>query len=145
MRQRLWRDNGRDSIIRTRSPSRHSPRSSCAMKRLRRLIRLAYNGCWTRRSTCTTTVLVILAATTVPSRRLTRSRTGSPRPLSRDQRENPRQFAPRLAVTGGVVKLVGPQLEPQTENFLSRFALLDAQISDAHLLKFVKLQRPRPP
>src|SRR5208282_2302870 len=101
------------------------------------------------RSTLTTTVLVILAETTVPSRRLVRSRIAFLHSRVRgsflpEHGQNPRQLAPRLAQRRGVVELIGAELQAQPEDLLTRFALLDLQVAGAHLTEFIKLQR-RPP
>src|SRR5208283_6242761 len=139
-RQRLFLESGRDSIICTRSPSLHSPRSSCAMKRVLRRTRLPYKACSTMRSTLTTTVLAILADTTVPSRRLIRSRIGHllarrgrAARLLAEQSHDERQLAACAPIAGVIIQLIGAQLEPQPENFLARLALLDAQIGRGHL------------
>src|SRR5579875_2186065 len=59
---------GRHSAIRTRSPSRHSPFSSCACSRVERRSSLPYRPCWPRRSTSTVTVFCALLLVTRPSR-----------------------------------------------------------------------------
>src|SRR5262249_10168610 len=142
-RQRLLRDNGRVSMMSTRSPSPHSLRSSCARYRLRWRIRFPYSGCSTNRSTCTTTVLIILAATTVPSRRLTRSRIGSllcRRGFLPEHGQDSRQLAARLSQRRRVVELAGLKLQSEPEDFLARLAFLDLQVGRAHLPEFIKLQ-----
>src|ERR1035437_9806808 len=103
------------------------------------------------RSTLTRTVLVILADTTVPSRRLILSRIGyllvrrghTARLLAEPSHDE-RQVAARAPIAGVIIQLIGAQLEPQPENFLARLALLDAQIRRGHLPSFIKLQG-RPP
>src|SRR5215469_61699 len=104
------------------------------------------------RSTMTSTVLVILADTTVPSRRLIRSRIaclpvrrGLAPLLFAEQSQNQRQLAPRAPIGGVIVELIGAQLEPQPENLFARLALLDAKIGRGHLPEFVKLQDRLPP
>src|SRR6185312_7755818 len=69
-RQRLVDDSGRVSINSTRSPTTAALASSCALSLLVRRMTLPYNGCLTRSSTATTTVLSILSLTTRPSRTL---------------------------------------------------------------------------
>src|ERR1700687_1158992 len=106
------------------------------------------------RSTLTTTVLVILAETTVPSRRLIRSRifcllvrrarsallrTRSASLLS-EQSHNSRKLAARAPIARVIVELIGAQLEPEPEHFLARFTLLHTQVGLGHLPEFVKLQ-----
>src|SRR5262249_17297511 len=66
--QRLSCDSGRVSMMRTRSPTRHWLRSSCALYRTRRARYLRYFPCRTRRDTATITVLSIRSDTTTPSR-----------------------------------------------------------------------------
>src|SRR5687768_12918469 len=53
--------------MRTRSPSRTSPASSCAAKRLRTRTTFLYSGCSRRRSTVTMTVRACFAETTTPT------------------------------------------------------------------------------
>src|SRR5713226_7468446 len=103
------------------------------------------------RSTLTTTVLVILAETTVPSRRLIRSRIlcllfrrARSASLFRQQSHNPRKFATRAPIARVIVELIGAQLEAKPEHFLARFTFFYAQVGLAHLPEFVKLQG-RPP
>src|SRR5215472_16579029 len=118
-------------MMSTRSPSPHSLRSSCTMYRLRWRIRFPYSGCSTRRSTCTTMVLVILAATTVPSRRLTRSRIvplRGRRTLLPEHGQDSRQLAARFSKRRGVVELTGFKLQPQAEDFFARLAFLDLEV-----------------
>ena len=62
-RQRFWRDMGRVSCSRTRSPSRASLTSSCAYRRRVRWSVLPYRRWRTRSTTATTTVLSIFVAT----------------------------------------------------------------------------------
>src|SRR5579875_2565195 len=91
------------------------------------------------------------AETTVPSRRLIRCRIAAPlrRPgagrLFSNQRQNPRQLAPRLAIIRRIIELIGSELEPQPENLLARLAFLDPEIGGTHLPEFAKLQGPAPP
>src|SRR5690349_16470377 len=66
-RQFLVFDNGAHSVMRTRSPSLHSPFSSCACTLVERRTTLPYSGCCTWRSSSTVTVFVILLLTTRPS------------------------------------------------------------------------------
>src|SRR5579872_7513336 len=131
-------------MISTRSPSWHSPRSSCAMKRVRWRIRLPYSGCCTRRSTRTTTVLAALAETTTPTRCLTRSRIARLASVRRavrarrsiflpQQGHDTRQFLARAPIVRRIVELVGAQLELEAENFLARLALLEPQVAGVHL------------
>src|SRR5262249_51339284 len=70
--QRLSRDRGRVSMMRTRSPTPHLFVSSCALYFTRCVRYLRYLPWRTRRATTTTTVLFILSDTTVPSRCLRR-------------------------------------------------------------------------
>src|ERR1700730_7187891 len=124
-RHRLFFDSGWLSTIATRSPSAHLPFASCAMRRRRCLVRLPYIGCSTRRSTWTTTVLVILAETTVPSRRLIRSRIACFRLrlglafFLAKHGHQPRQLAARLLVTARIFELIGAQLETEAEQLLA--------------------------
>src|ERR1039458_7194738 len=87
------------------------------------------------RSTLTRTVLVILADTAVPSRRLILSRIGyllvrrgRAARLLAEQSHDERQLAARAPIAGVIIQLIGAQLEAQAENFLARLVLLDAQI-----------------
>src|SRR5208337_464933 len=74
------------------------------------------------RSTLTRTVLVILADTTVPSRRLILSRIGyllvgrgRAARLLAEQSHDERQLAARAPIAGMIVQLIGAQLEAQAE------------------------------
>src|SRR5208337_558267 len=105
------------------------------------------------RSTRTTTVLVILAETTVPSRRLIRSRIAYlliffgrsvAARLFAEQSHDERQLTARAAIAGVIIELIGAQLEAEAENFLARLAFFYTQIGRGHLAQFVKLQG-RPP
>src|SRR5208283_800597 len=104
-------------------------------------------GCSTRRSTWTTTVLVILAETTVPSRRLIRCRISCLRArvaglafFLSNHGEQPRQIATRLFVVARIFHLIGPQLQAEAKQLLAHLAFLDAQVGRRHLSDFVKLQ-----
>ena len=67
-RQRLERDSGRVSSMRTRSPTEQTPLSACAANFVSRLTVFRYTGCVVRRSTATMTVFSILSLITRPTR-----------------------------------------------------------------------------
>ena len=65
-RQAFVRDIGRHCTSDTASPTLHPSVSSCACIRVDRRMYFLYRGCFTRRSTSTVTVLLILLLSTRP-------------------------------------------------------------------------------
>src|SRR5260364_36013 len=61
-------ENGRVSLISTRSPSLYALASSCAWYFFARTTYFPYRGCFTRRFTSTATVLFLLLLTTSPTK-----------------------------------------------------------------------------
>src|SRR4051812_6428523 len=140
-RQRLSFDVGRVSTIRTVSPILQALSSSCALYLTWRVTYLPYLACFTRRSTWTTTVFIILFDVTTPTRDLGRPRSMviSSLRLAPDaqrtlalQRESARELLLRLGQVGGGIQPATPQLHPHVEDLPLQVHDLGVQVRLRH-------------
>src|SRR6266850_3038119 len=122
IRQRFCFEIGRVSSMRTRSPTRLSLFSSCALSCFDIRMTRWYRGWRNTRSILTTRVFCIASDTTTPSR-LFRSPTGPALPLA-EHGVGPRQISPRLAQPRRVLGHPRRELEPEIEDLFRELACL---------------------
>src|SRR5438093_4799372 len=122
IRQRFCLEIGRVSSMRTRSPTRLSLFSSCALSCFDIRMTRWYRGWRNTRSILTTRVFCIASDTTTPSR-LFRSPTGSALPLA-EHGVGPRQISPRLAQPRRVLGHPRRELEPEIEDLFRELTRL---------------------
>src|SRR5690606_9390414 len=116
---------GRVSSIRTVSPALNELSSSCARYLFERRMIFPYIGCFTLRSTFTTTVLSVLSETTVPTRirlgMVVSLRLGRVRTLGLE-RLDAGNVAAHFLDARGALELVGRSLGAQVERFALQIA-----------------------
>src|SRR5436309_11070430 len=122
IRQRFCLEIGRVSSTRTRSPTRLSLFSSCALSCFDIRMTRWYRGWRNTRSIRTTRVFCIASDTTTPSR-LFRSPTGCAFPLA-EHGVRPRQILLRLAQPRRVLGHPHRELEPEIEDLLGQLPRL---------------------
>src|SRR5436309_5842722 len=142
IRQRFCLEIGRVSSMRTRSPTRLSLFSSCALSCFDIRMTRWYRGWRNTRSILTTRVFCIASDTTTPSR-LFRSPTGFALPLA-EHCVSPRQILLRLTQPRGVLGHPHRELEPEIEDLLRELAGLLLELLLGEIAPLRRLHRRVP-
>src|SRR5204862_1622044 len=100
-----------------------------------------YLGCATRRSTCTTTVLLGLSLTTSPMNSRAVTSLLLLRPLGGHDRFDARKITPDLADARSIGELTRRLLEAQAERFLAQLQRLRLQLVGRLALEVFTLHR----